>query len=230
MTISGLKKPPILATMLLGAIAIGVAMASVLVGRHLYTVANKSTEFYAKLGELALQLAVLVIVGALVKAAIDWGTSQRTRYLEKLEARKEFMRRVRAMHIAIQDAKDLMNAHQSAKTWGEQSRRLMGQRTEVEEISEDLKASDGLFAKQTEIIEGLEGIISYLTRARDEYVRSRDPVDNGHKAGRSLSETIDQGRMTWLRDFIAGGESYRNDYEANLTKSKGAMRAEVYGA
>jgi len=102
MTTSGPKKPPMLGTALFGAIAIGVAVASVLVGRHLYNVASKpATDFYAKLGELALQLAVVVIVGALVKVAVDWGASQRARYLEKLEARKEFMRRVLTVIIAV---------------------------------------------------------------------------------------------------------------------------------
>ena len=36
--------------------------------------------------------------------------------------------------------------------------------------------------------------------------------------------------MNCLRDFMAGGESYQINYEANLTKSRGTMRAEVYGA
>ena len=220
-----------LGTALFGAIAIGVAVASVLVGRHLYNVASKpATDFYAKLGELALQLAVVVIVGALVKVAVDWGASQRARYLEKLEARKEFMRRVRAMHVTIQNARDLMNAHHSAKTWGEQSRRLMELRPEVEEISEDLKASDSLFAEQTEIVNGLEAIISYLAKAGEEYVKNHNLVDIRHRAGHSLSSTIDNCKMIWVRDFMAGGEDYKNNYEANLTKSKGAMRAEVYGA
>src|SRR5262249_14241101 len=132
--------------------------------------------------------------------------------------------------VTIQNAKDLVNAHQSAKTWGEQSRRLMELRPEVEEIVEDLKVSDGLFARQTEIVDGLEGIISYLAKAGKEYVRSHDVIASGHKAGKSLSETINKESMTWLRDFMVGGEGYKNNYEENLTRSKGAMRAEVYGA
>jgi hypothetical protein len=224
------KRPPNLATMLFAAFAIGLAVVSVLVGHHLYDVAGKpAAEFYAKLGELALQLAVVVIVGALVKAAIDWGSSQRTRYLERVEARKEFMRRVRAVHVTIQNAKDLMKAHQSAKTWSEQSRRLMELRPEVEEISEDLRASDGLFAKQTEILKGLQGITSYLLKGGEEYIRSHDAVVSGHKS-HSLAQLIDQENMAWVRDFMAEGDDYQNNYEASLTKSKGAMRAEVYGA
>jgi hypothetical protein len=103
-------------------------------------------------------------------------------------------------------------------------------RPEVEEISEDLKASDSLFAKQTEIVDGLEAIISYLAKAGEEYIGSHDSVDSGYKAGKTLAETIDERSMTWVRDFMAGGKGYQNDYETNLAKSKGAMRAEVYGA
>ncbi|MGH6837043.1 MAG: hypothetical protein ACREC9_16265 [Methylocella sp.] len=231
MTASGPKKPPILGTALFTAIAVGGSVASILVGWCFYNLAAKpATDFYAKLGELALQLAVVVIVGALVKVVVDWGASQRARYLEKLEARKDFMRRVRAMHVTIENARALMNAHRSARTWGEQSRRLMQLRPEVDEISEDLKASDSLFARQPEIVDGLAAIISYLADAGKEYVRSHDAVDSDHKAGYSFPETVDRKDMTWARDFMAGGEGYQNKYEANLTKSKGAMRAEVYGA
>src|SRR5262245_26709952 len=120
------KKPPIGGVILFTAIAIGAAVAPVVAGWYLYELAAQpKAGFYGKLVELALQLAVVVIVGALVKVVVDWGGSQRARYREKLEARKEFMRRVRAMHVTIQNAKDLINAHQSAKTWSEQSRRSM---------------------------------------------------------------------------------------------------------
>ena len=225
------SKPPILGTLLFVAVALCVAVVLVLVGRNFYAAAGKpTTEFYAKLGELSIQLAIVAIVGALVKAIVDWGTSHRARYLERLEARKEFMRRVRAMHVTIQNARDLMNAHGSARTWAEQSRRLMQLRPEVEEISEDLKASPKLFAGQTEIVNGLEQIVKYLEEAGMEYVRSHDSVDGGYKAGRSLLDTIEQQKMVWVRDFMEGGEGYKSQYESNLTKSKGAMRAEVYGS
>jgi hypothetical protein len=65
-----------------------IAVVLFFVGRDLYTAGGKQvTDFYAKLGELALQLAVVVIVGAFIKVVVDWGTSQRARYREKLEDR-----------------------------------------------------------------------------------------------------------------------------------------------
>jgi hypothetical protein len=224
------KNPPIVGTILFGVIALLVAIALIYTGWYLYSAAAKPlTDFYAKLGELTLQLGIIVIVGALVKVVLDWGTSQRTRYFEKLEARKEFMRRVRAMHVTIQNSRDLMNAHQSAKTWSEQSRRLMELRPEIEEISEDLRASHSLFAKQTEIVEGLEAIIVYLQEAGQEYVRCHEAVDTGYKTGKTLLEVIDLNNMVWVHDFTQRGKKYEADYEKNLIKCKGSMRLEIYG-
>lgn len=225
MVLSKLKEPPILGTIVFSAAALSVTSLLIFVGWQLYITAGKPTaDFYAKLGELALQLAVVVIVGAFVKAVVDWGISQRMRHTEKLEARKEFMKRIRAVHVSIQNARDLMNAHRSPKTWGEQSRRLMELRPEIEEISEDLKASKNLFEKEQEIIDGLEGIISYLKKAGEEYVKCHDAVRGGN-----LVQTIEEQNMMWVRDFMAEGEDYLSGYAANLTKSKGAMRSDIYG-
>lgn len=224
------KKAPIVGTILFAAIALLASGGLILSGQYLYSVGGKPvTDFYGKLGELALQLSVVVIVGALLKVLLDWGSSQRARYREKLEHRQEFLRRVRAMHVAIQNARDLMNAHRSPKTWSEQSRRLMELRPEVEEIAEDLKASANLFEKQIEIIDGLEAIIKYLEKAGEEYVNSHEAVDSGYKAGRRLDDTILEEKMSWVHDFMQAGETYKHDYVANLTKSKGAMRHDVYG-
>lgn len=226
-----LPEPPTLKVALFVLAALGVSVMAIAGGAYLYELAAKpKTAFYAELGSLALQLGVAVIVGALIKVVVDWGLSQRARYNEKLEARKEFMRRVRTMHVVIQNAKDLLNAHQSAKTWGEQSRRLMELRPEVEEISEDMKASHGLFAQQATIIEGLEAIILYLTESGREYVDSHGVVDSDFKNGERLATTIHRTGMTWVQDFMQGGADYQQRYVANLSKSKGAMRKEVYGA
>jgi hypothetical protein len=40
--------------------------------------------FYSKLGEHKLQLALIIVVGALLKEVIDWGTAQRARQRERL--------------------------------------------------------------------------------------------------------------------------------------------------
>jgi len=234
MTVLSPKKPPILGTILFALIAISVAFGSTLVGYRLYILARKPIpDFYTKLGDLALELSVVVIVGALIKAVVDWGTSQRRRHDEKIETRLEFMKRVRAMHVAVENSRDLLNAHGTPRTYGEQSRRLMELRPEVEEISEDLKASSDLFEEQRIIVDGLEGIVNYLRQGGEEYVRCHEAVDAGfnpQNARLSFFSTAESKGMEWIRDFMGAGREYRRNYVANLSKAKGTMRSEIYGA
>lgn len=190
---------------------------------------STGTPFQTKLAELTLQLAVIVVIGAIAKALFDWGMAQRSREKRKREAQVEFLKRVRAAHIVVQHARDLLKAHRSPKTYGEQLRRLMELRPEVEEISEDLRVSSGLFKDQVEIEEGLEGIVSYLIAGSEEYVSSHEHVEAGHKAGESLASTIDVHGMKWTKDLITAGSSYGEGYLKSLAKVKGAMRIEVYG-
>jgi len=233
-TASGPARPPLRGTILFALGALCVAGASGLLAYGFYVLAGKPiTDFYAKLGELALQLSVVVIIGALLKAILDWGTTQRARDLEKVETRLEFMRRVRSVHVRVENSRDLMNAHGTPKTYAEQSRKLMELRPEIEEIAEDLKASEALFARQQEIIAGLEGISSYLQEGAEEYIRSHEAVSRGfvpERARQSFLDTVEQERMGWVKDFMSGGAGYRDKYLANLGRAKGTMRAEVYGA
>jgi hypothetical protein len=211
-------------------IAVVVAAGLLYAGRKLYELAAQpSSAYYTKLGELTLQLAIIVIVGALIKAAIDWGTTQRARHLATLEMRMDFMRRVRAVHVTIASARDLLNAHRSPKTYGEQLRRLMELSPEVVDIQEDLKASPALFKEQEQIMQGLTGIIEYLDAGRQEYVVRHSDVADGYKANQTLQNTIEKSGMQWVKDFMDGGANYHDKYALNLIKAKVTMRSEIYG-
>jgi hypothetical protein len=88
----------------LGAVLVAALLAAG--GRSLYLASGaRGDAFEHKLGELVLQLAVIVIVGALAKALLDGGTSQRARHRERVEQRLEFLRRVRAMHVSVESAR-----------------------------------------------------------------------------------------------------------------------------
>ncbi len=214
----------------LGILAAFTAIALSYLGSVLYEVAGKSiNDFYKKLADLTLQLAVIVIIGALLKAFVDWEDNQRKRQLKALEACLEFMRRVRSVSVSVANARDLLNAHRSQKTWSEQSRRLMELRPEVVEISEDLKVSSDLFVGKDIIIEGLEEIVSYLQAGREEYVKNHDHVESGYKNGRTLDETIQDHEMSWIADMMDAGPSYNEKYIAGLRKAKFTMRREIYG-
>jgi hypothetical protein len=170
-------------------------------------------------------------------------TAQRRRDLEaqmerqrtRLETQMDFLRRVRAMHVTIGYARDLLNAHRSAKTYVEQLQQLMKLRADVEEISEDLKASPDLFRGQQQIDDGLEGIIAYLSEAGNEYKKhynavTSDPRATHPTANGDLYDVVKQQNMTWVQEFMEGGKDYKNKYVDHLTKAKGTMRSEIYGA
>jgi DNA-binding transcriptional MerR regulator len=227
--IGRLAKPPLRGTLVFTIFAICLAFLLLVIGWRLYDMGEKKgTEYYALLGELIMQLAVLAVAGALFNFLFHWGTSQSARYFEKLAERKEFLRRVRTMHVTIQNARDLLNADSSAKTWNEQSRRLMELRAEVQEICDDLQESGRLFEQQIAIVDDLKAIIKYLKKGDEEYVRCYVAVDEGDKAASSLSNTIEHEKMTWVRDFMDKGDEYTKRYEKHLKASKGAMRREIY--
>jgi hypothetical protein len=189
-------------------------------------------DYLAKVGELFLQLAVIVVVGGLAKAVIDWGVAIKTRAIERNEQRLDLLRRLRAVHVAVSNARDLLNAHGSAKTWSEQMRRVMGLRTEVEELSEDVKASTDLFSQKVEICKGLEEIVRFLKNGRDEYVAHHRNVDADFKRdkdGYLLSKTIEDQKMDWVRELMESGARFES-YTANLVKAKVAMRNETFGS
>ncbi|NOK62056.1 MAG: AAA family ATPase [Chloroflexi bacterium AL-W] len=59
------KRPPIMGTVIFVVATLGVAVLSILVSWQLYRYANRPiTDFYTQLGQLALQIAVVVIIGS----------------------------------------------------------------------------------------------------------------------------------------------------------------------
>jgi len=220
------KKGPRLFTVLFPISIILIVGTLLAASWYLYVRAGKSSaDLYGKAAELALQLAFVILIGALITAYINWGITRRR---EKREKQMDFMRRVRSMHVTVEYARTLLNAHRSPKTYSEQLRRLMELRTEVEEISEDLTASPRLFAYQDQIIVGLGGIIEYLKVAGAEYVRGHGPVAAGYNK-ETLDQTIENEELVWVDDFMKGGEEYKKEYDKNLTAAKGSMRLEIYG-
>ena len=161
-------------------------------GKEFYEVADQHQRiFFTKLGDLTLQLAIVVIVGALVKELLDWSNAQLRRYRDRLESRMDFLKRVRAAHVEVEFARDLLNAHRSGKTYVERLQRLIILRAEIAEIIMDLKAAPRLFSGQQGILEGLERIVDYIEEGRSEYIEHHDAVDTDAKcpSGDFMSRT-----------------------------------------
>ena len=134
------------------------------------------------------------------------------------------------MHLEVSYARDLLEAHNSGKTYVERLRRLILLHGEVGEIIEDLRVSGDLFEMRESIMDGLEKIVEYLDEGRAEYKRCHSAIDSAAKKGCKLDVIIDSENMSWVYHFIKGDKPYLTRYDDNLNKSKGAMRQQVFGA
>jgi hypothetical protein len=224
------NRPVILRRAPFAALSIGLAFGFAFLAFRLFALAGKSNqEFFLKLGEHTLQIAVFVLIGAAVKEFIDWRVTEKARHAKDTDLRRDFLRRLREIHVQVMLARDLMLAHYSAKTWAEKSRDLIELTHEVEELQEDLNASPDLFEHQPGIQKAVNEILAYLELAKHEYIKNHDQVDSDWKNGLKLGDTVEKCDMSWFADFSAGSNLY-GGYLDSLTNAKGAMRRQVYRA
>ena len=218
---------PALITSAFVALAVITAVLLVYTGKWLFAAAGKqSTDYLAKLGELTLQLALVAVIGGLLKILIAWGAAFKARQIAQNEKRMDLLRRVRSIHMTIENARELLIAHHSAKTYTEQLRRLMALRPEVEEISEEVNDSGPLFRNREEIRSGLEHVAAYLKSGADEYIAEHGRVLAADPT--KLSEAIRANNMIWVRDLMDTGANYNERYAANLVRVKRNIRVDTY--
>jgi hypothetical protein len=227
-----------------GFIALLGAGVLVFIANLLYDSAPADSSFEQKVGELLLQLALIVIVGAvlgaLFKAAVNWVTVQGIRQREIADRQMDLLRRIRAAHVAIEHARSLLKAHTmnpgvSADTYHEQSKRLMEVRPQLEEVAQELTASQDLFAGQEGMREAVDRIVDYLAQGESEYLHNNASVDRAigsyglRRRRRTLRHAAEHLQLEWIMDFMDKGPRFSAGYEQNLDKSKGAMRLQVFG-
>jgi hypothetical protein len=186
--------------------------------------------FWRKFAELLLQLALIVVVGAVVKLLVDLYLQRRSGAELDDVKRRELLHRLRAQHVTVSYAQRLIVAHRSGGTYTEQLRELIRATSELEDIAEDVRVAEVLFGTaNAEIVAGIAAIVGYLNRAADEYVRCHEFVDEDARAGRPVTVTMAEHNMTWLDDFIESFPEFPEAYAGALDRSKGNMRKVIYG-
>jgi len=234
-------------------LAVATALALFLGALLTYDFSTPDT-FGRLVAQFLLQVAVVVLGGAIIKFLMDENVKRRDaaekkRAEEDIEAEKkrsehavrmsldqakrtEFLQRIRAKHVQISYAQVLIVAHNSGRTYTEQLRQLMLIAPELEDLAEDLKAGTDLFepSQAAEIIKGVEQIVSFLGRGSIEYVRCHSFVDEDAKRKEKLSNTIARKEMAWVAEVIRSFPSMPQDYVAALNRSKGKLRGIVYAS
>jgi hypothetical protein len=159
---------------------------------------------------------------------------------KKLETQRDFIRRVREAEATIEDARELMEANDSGRTWVEQLVQLRLLNREVGQIYQDLEFSPQLpqlFTDQEVIRSSHIGVIKlYLDKANAEYDKFHSFVDQSAQNKKKLKDIIKDSKevkgeeMTWTDDFIKGGHFYFSECSSPLSTVKRMMIVEVYGA
>lgn len=177
-----------------------------------------------------------IVIGWLVGRSAD----RQANRLELDRKRLELLQRMRAAHVSIAHAQRLIMAEDD-DTYKQQMRALMLVARDLEEIREDVKVTEGLYAgkDRRSIMKGIAKIIEFLEAGNREYVGWRN--SEGSQSER------DYRRLEWVADLIkprgrpsgssedpydenwAPPDRMPDDYEKGLDLSKANMRAYVYG-
>jgi len=226
------KQPIYLRKPIFAAVCLLLAIAFFFLSRYFYQRAGKPEDFVVKIAEYVLEIAVLVLFGAVIKELVDWLIEQRARRRQDEEKRADLLRRLRDVHVKVMYSRDLIQAHNSARTWTKQSRALMQRIPELEEIFQDLHSATDLFREQARIESGINGIIIYLSNCREEYIETHPKIvaSNDAQTVINFESAVREHLLPWYKDFLDGSDGYRRNYDENLTKSKGEMRLQVYGS
>ena len=198
-----------------------------LLGIWLYKASPAKAELNKKLADLALDGAFGCLLVLAVKELLARRDEGRARNSRRLEVQTEFFRRTRDACSRVIWAKDLLEAHKSAKTWSEQSRELIRLREEFNQLVEDMESLPNLFESQDKIGNDLRAIVHYLDGCRREYIRCHEAVDADWKK-KPLEATFREQEMIWIVDFIESKDGFKDGFQRAAVTSKAKMAADIY--
>jgi uncharacterized membrane protein len=219
----------VLSTLVIAVIGVGAATVLAVLAGILFEHSKRDT-FWRSVAELLLQLALVAILGALVKWLFDSYAARKARLDADNAKRIDLLRRVRSQHVKVAHAQRLIIAHNSGRTYVKQLRVLMLAIPELEDVAEDIRAAaDTLFGEdRPTIVNGLRAMIAYLEKGAAEYSRSHRYVDTNALLRRSLDVSIRRHNMAWLRDLKASADCFPVEYSDAVDASKGLIRANIY--
>lgn len=104
------RRRPLLRPYGFAVLGLVVAVVLVVIAKAIFDGSRPDT-FRREFADLSLQLALIVVLGALVKLLIDSYAERRTRVEQDHAKRVELLRRVRAQHVKVAYAQRLILAH-----------------------------------------------------------------------------------------------------------------------
>jgi hypothetical protein len=144
---------------------IAIALALVFFAQWLYTSSSDGSFRRSLASPLVLQLALIVVGGALVEGLLKSLSAMRAKNEEDASKRLELLRRMRSAHVRVAHAQRLIKAEKAVETYTDQMRKLILVTRDLEEIGEDVKVTCELFTAndRDEICEGIRRIVPSST-------------------------------------------------------------------
>jgi len=178
-----------------------------------------------------LQLAVIGILGAVVKYAFDRRADDQAKTTAENNFRRQMLEKLLGTYRELRKVRSYIEAHQSAKTYGEQMRVIIDVRLDLSEISHAIDTAKGVFKKAEDIKAAVSLMEEYLKELILEFESRYKGLS---ETQRRTPELIGQklAELKTLTDFRKGeeGSEYKKKFLPNYRDARDRMRKEYWDA
>lgn len=201
-----------------------------------------------ELAKIFTQLAVIGVVGTLIKFLLDEHAVRRRRdEAEEAEqqrqqnARRDFRqglwRGLRDVYSQVENARNLIEGAKSARTYGQQVREIMDLRTQLGEIRHEVAFSADTFEAKEALSSWIRRMEKYLEGLIEEYGKEYKSLSDSQSAyekekdsGRTtIDMDVELDRLSKLRDFRHAGETgeFHREFRLSYFRARQAILKEL---
>ena len=188
--------------------------------------------------------AVVVVLGAIVTTSLSLASDMRADREREADKRLELFHRMRAAHVHVALAQQILRVRPDSGTYDEQMRTLLQVAKDLGEIREEVRVSGRLYDEVDRrlIMKGIALILIYLQTGVDEYVdwsksKGQLPTTRPSNRGAWVVELVTNSEMASTRKTLSTEDvdwepkgGMPAEYDDGLEQSKLIMRAYVYAA
>ena len=151
-------------------------------------------------GKMVLQLFLIVLGGVGAKYLIDRQSAAREKASSLRSSQLQALNDVTASYFRIKKALHIIEAHRTAKSYGEQVRLIIDDRTTLQQLRNQIEAGDFGFKKSGEIAEHLGQIDGLLGSVIDEWKREYPKLSKQQRQDEVRWKALDE---RWKENFLA---------------------------
>ncbi len=197
-------------------------------GVYRHADSDEAEKLLLSLGNAGLTLAVGGVLGGILKLIFDRLAQHQADHDATQVFYRNILDDVKAIHDEVERSRLLIEAHQSAKTYGEQMRKVPEALIRLRNIERALKPGFPKLAQ--ELKEPVRGLSVFLTALLDEYrteyigisrQQSQDEATNRHLRSQVAQNKITADQVTLSTEAWAEIEKLSRLTPLRLTKRKG---------